>query len=107
MEDRIGTCSLCGGPVVVPCMMVNPTPHCRRCGAIPVTPHGPVIPMQPPERPIRRTNWARWNIERMPRPAHLTYIEDGQPPTIQDDTGKLEAARHWERTGETLIRPID
>lgn len=51
MEDRIGTCSLCGGPVVVPSMMVNPTPHCAQCGAIPVTPHGPVIPMQQPLTP--------------------------------------------------------
>ncbi len=54
MMDRIGTCSLCGGPVVVPCHMVNPVPHCERCGAIPKVPHGPVIDM---ERPIKRTGW--------------------------------------------------
>lgn len=43
--NRIGTCSLCGGPVSVPSAMVHPTPHCETCGAIPKNPHGPLIPM--------------------------------------------------------------
>lgn len=54
MEDRIGTCSLCGGPVVVPAMMVYPTPHCRRCGAIPAVPQLPVIPMKRPQEGTRQ-----------------------------------------------------
>ena len=47
VDQRIGTCSECGGPVVVPNMMVNPVPYCRECGAVMINPHGPVIPMQP------------------------------------------------------------
>lgn len=48
MEPAIGTCSECGGPVIVPSMMVNPVPHCQRCGATAAKPHGPVIPMTKP-----------------------------------------------------------
>lgn len=48
MDTRIGTCSECGGPVVVQSYTDNATPHCLRCGAIPRL---PVIPMQrPPQR---------------------------------------------------------
>lgn len=39
--DRVGTCSGCGGPVIVPNGAVNPTPHCERCGAIAKAPRGP------------------------------------------------------------------
>lgn len=60
MDRRIGTCGECGGPVVVSEYSDNSTPHCQRCGAIPKSAALPVIPMQP----------------RMPRPAHLTWIED-------------------------------
>lgn len=56
MENRIGTCSICGGPVVVPCYMIYPTPHCDRCGAIPANPHGPVIPMRQPP-PVQEDRW--------------------------------------------------
>jgi len=52
MDSRIGTCSICGGPVIVPAMMVNPVPHCANCGAIAQNPHGPIIPMQPRRDPI-------------------------------------------------------
>lgn len=48
--NRIGTCSLCGGPVELPAMMINPVPCCTRCGAIAKVPHGPVVEM---ERPIK------------------------------------------------------
>lgn len=55
MENRIGTCSICGGAVVMPNMMVNPVPHCTGCGAYARNPHGPVIPMErPKEQPIKR-----------------------------------------------------
>lgn len=77
MDTRVGTCSECGGPVVVPSMMVNPTPHCLRCGAIARNPHGPVIPMEPePSVNLR---------PRMPRPVHLTWVED-VTPSIAEDT---------------------
>jgi hypothetical protein len=53
MNNVIGTCSLCGGPVVVPSMMINPVALCSRCGAARKTSYGPVIPMEPPS-PARR-----------------------------------------------------
>lgn len=46
MDNRVGTCSLCGGPVVLPSMMLHPVPCCARCGAQAKNPHGPVIPME-------------------------------------------------------------
>lgn len=69
MTDRIGTCSLCGGPVVVSGYLSSA--HCDHCGALPVTlPQRPVIPMTP--------------APRMPRPAHLTWVEDGKLSVIDD-----------------------
>ncbi len=48
MNNTIGTCSECGGPVKLPSMMVNPVPCCERCGTRPKAPaYGPIIPMQP------------------------------------------------------------
>ena len=47
MTNLIGTCSICGGPVELPSMMVNPVPCCKNCGAVARNPHGPVIQMQP------------------------------------------------------------
>lgn len=78
MDTRIGTCSECGGAVVVPPMMVHPTPHCIRCGAIARHPHGPVIPMEP-VHPVPLPDWRESSVNlrpRMPRPAHLTYVDD-------------------------------
>ena len=46
----IGTCSLCGGRVSLPMHSVDQTPRCERCGAVPKTPHGPVIEMDRPKR---------------------------------------------------------
>ena len=49
MNSCIGTCSLCGGRVVVPevWMSVEPTvPECESCGAT-KREHGPVIEMEP------------------------------------------------------------
>lgn len=47
MDNRIGTCSNCNGPVTdeSPCIQR----HCRRCGAVavPAGEFGPVVPMQP------------------------------------------------------------
>jgi hypothetical protein len=62
MTDRIGTCSQCGGPITDETPSIQK--HCNRCGAIAVPPgtYGPVVPMQP--------------APRMPRPSHLTWIED-------------------------------
>lgn len=62
MDNRIGTCSECGGAVVVPMYSVNPTPHCEHCGAIPMAPHGPVIPMRRPGSVLseRGTAYGGW-----------------------------------------------
>lgn len=55
-ERTIGTCSICGGAVTVPQYWLGihpPTPSCSTCGAMPVLPHGPVIPMRP-----RQPTWS-------------------------------------------------
>lgn len=46
MSNAIGTCSKCGGAVVMPPMMVNPVACCQNCGARAKHGHGPVIPME-------------------------------------------------------------
>lgn len=51
MDKTVGTCSRCGGRVVVcePWFSVRPqVPHCESCGATMAKPHGPTIPMNPP-----------------------------------------------------------
>ena len=48
-ELVIGTCSECGGPVVMPVSylsVIPPTPYCKQCGATKLE-NGPVIPMRP------------------------------------------------------------
>ena len=56
-----GTCGNCGGRVSTPTVWYGihpPTPRCDSCGAIPKNPHGPVIEMQPPQRPAVTTTGA-------------------------------------------------
>lgn len=48
-DNRIGTCSLCHGPVVMPSMSTRPVPYCLDCGAHPKQPYGPMIEMEPPK----------------------------------------------------------
>lgn len=50
--NRIGTCSNCGGPVIVSDDAVHPVPHCASCGAIPKTPYVPPLPVIPMEVPV-------------------------------------------------------
>lgn len=50
MSDvTIGTCSECGGPVMVPGAWASvgppPVPKCRQCGAVKASAYGPVIHM--------------------------------------------------------------
>ena len=52
-DINVGTCSECGGRVVVPDNWLSvepPIPTCKRCGATAKQPHGPVIPMNPPDK---------------------------------------------------------
>lgn len=45
----IGTCGLCGGPVMLPDMwggLVPPRPKCGLCGAVTKQGHGPVLEME-------------------------------------------------------------
>ena len=46
----VGTCSLCGGPVVVPSVYHStspPVPICQSCGATQKTPrYGPIVEME-------------------------------------------------------------
>lgn len=50
MNDMtVGTCSICGGAVVVPTVwmsIIPPVPTCSQCGAT-AAQHGPLIQMQP------------------------------------------------------------
>lgn len=51
-ETIIGTCSLCGGPVVIPTIYgsINPpVPTCKQCGAFKKERYGPVIEMEKPK----------------------------------------------------------
>ncbi len=53
MNHTIGTCSNCGGRVVLSAhwMSVKPEiPHCESCGARVAQPHGHVIEMEPPKK---------------------------------------------------------
>ena len=64
MSERIlGTCSICGGAVTVPATWLGihpPSPSCISCGATPVQPYGPVIPMRP-----RQPSWSpAWQWQR-------------------------------------------
>lgn len=43
-ENRIGTCLVCGGPVVVYPALASFTPFCRLCGVIARQPSGPIVP---------------------------------------------------------------
>jgi hypothetical protein len=46
----IGTCSLCGGAVVMPrdwMDLLTPIPRCLKCKAEKSNPYGPVIDMKP------------------------------------------------------------
>lgn len=48
-EKVIGTCSICGGPVVVPQIwhsVLRPVPTCKQCGAT-MREYGPIIDMTP------------------------------------------------------------
>lgn len=48
MDRVVGTCSLCGGAVVMPAIWfatVPPIPTCRNCGATKKKPYGPTVEM--------------------------------------------------------------
>lgn len=52
MDTVIGTCSLCGGAVMVPEVWystIPAVPRCRGCGATQRNPYGAVIEMEPPD----------------------------------------------------------
>ena len=48
--STVGTCSRCGGPVMVPAVwlgVVPPVPTCARCGSTAKQPYGKTIEMEP------------------------------------------------------------
>lgn len=62
MHSVIGSCSLCGGDVVLPGEwggLEPPTPTCRSCGARKAQPGRPEIPMEHPYKkaPDARGFW--------------------------------------------------
>ncbi len=68
---------------MVPATM-SMTPHCLTCGSIPVATDPMSYPVIPMERP------------RMPRPAHLTWIdEDSKPSTMEDMWPDARQERGW------------
>jgi hypothetical protein len=63
MNQVLGTCSICRGPVTVPTSshsMIPPVPRCEQCGAHKREPHGPVIEMERlPIRLPRAIDWSK------------------------------------------------
>lgn len=60
LGTRVGTCSICGGPVSVPSVwygVTPPVPTCEHCGAVRQDSYGPVIPMKPAPRTWTGTKW--------------------------------------------------
>jgi hypothetical protein len=57
MNDRhVGTCSLCGGRVMLPSIwhsVIPPEPTCERCHATAAPPELPVMKMRPQRNAIR------------------------------------------------------
>lgn len=52
MDCTVGTCSNCGGRVILPEIwmgVIPPVPTCRSCGATHKQPYGPVIEMERPD----------------------------------------------------------
>lgn len=104
MSERIlGTCSICGGAVTVPLSWLGihpPLPSCSSCGATPVQPYGPVIPMRP-----RQPSWSpTWRIAPvLPTWQPMTppeYVYDRSVPTIQPDETGLPV--DWARRHTTI-----
>jgi hypothetical protein len=67
MNQIVGTCSICTGPVTVPKAWFGPSrpvPACESCGATARSPHGPVIDMQmTPRSPMQRA-WSDMSEEQ-------------------------------------------
>ena len=65
MQQTIGTCSICGGPVKCPDMwagVIPPVPTCANCGAT-ANQHGSVIPMSPKKEIINGEEIPKdWNV---------------------------------------------
>lgn len=74
-KSIIGTCSICGGAVVVPDIwhgIIAPVPECSSCGAVKRESHGPIIDMAP--RPQRITTTTTGGA------AIWDYVNRGQLP---------------------------
>ncbi len=51
MNQIVGTCSICGGPVSASTHHIRPVPTCESCGATPREAYGPVIDMRESDAP--------------------------------------------------------
>jgi hypothetical protein len=74
----IGSCSLCGGPVLVHDNWFSITPDvptCGNCGAVKADTHGPVIPMAPAPKVITTTKFTLDAVE----PPNSVRGEIGEP----------------------------
>jgi hypothetical protein len=94
----VGTCSLCGGAVVVPdwyLSTVPPTPRCASCNAVPVAPHGPVVAMRP-YRPLSQSPAGRIaEVQFLLKPTDLDGNE--LPPMITPEEARdlLNTSGGW------------
>ncbi len=63
MDQIIGTCGKCGGPVQIPMVwygIIPPTPQCAFCHSIPENAFGPRLRMLPnSEKPITEVDLAK------------------------------------------------
>lgn len=68
MNTTVGTCGLCGGPVLVPSAwygLIPTTPTCAHCGASAKPSYGPVLPME------RRTDKGAFDMLKNTGTSHI------------------------------------
>ena len=98
METRIGTCSLCNGPVIVDPMTISQTPHCKGCGAVKSNPW-PTIEMDPkPRSVVAGAEHPSWYPESKPWPQPVGQMWRERAEELMEMGMNEEEA--WELTAE-------
>lgn len=87
----IGSCSICGGSVVVPTIWFGiypPVPKCQDCGATKKESAGPVIPMEPSkDSPEKRISW---KLEYSASPLDQIMKQDARIPEDFVESGAYD-----------------
>ncbi len=89
MDKTIGTCSECGGAVVLPEFyhsVVPPKPTCANCGAV-AAEHGPVIQMA-----------------KRPHPSNMTYFYPAVVTPVNLPHPHVNPCPTWMYTATTTCR---